>query len=282
MKATSAALKAHKAGLLTTMAWCLHIVRADGVEFGLTTAPRDLEIDGLTYKAGMAFRATTVNATDNMSVADLQAEGAQLGTLHVSDIDDADLLAGRWDYASGRLFRVNYRDLSMGRERHLRGWIGRVGTGRLRYTAELRSLAQLLQLPVGEVSSPGCRVALGSARCKVNLAAYTVSGEPVTAVTDRRVFAAAGLAQAAGYFDYGGLTWTTGANAGLTAEVKTYTTGAIELHLPTPFDITVGDEFTIVAGCDGAWTTCRDRFDNLVNFVGEPHKPTHNELVRSV
>ena len=37
--------------------------------------------------------------------------------------------------------------------------------------------------------------------------------------------------------------------------------------------IVVGDAFTISAGCDKRFSTCRDRFDNAVNFRGFPHMP---------
>jgi uncharacterized phage protein (TIGR02218 family) len=37
--------------------------------------------------------------------------------------------------------------------------------------------------------------------------------------------------------------------------------------------IAPGDGFTVSAGCDRRFASCRDRFANTVNFRGFPHMP---------
>jgi uncharacterized phage protein (TIGR02218 family) len=37
--------------------------------------------------------------------------------------------------------------------------------------------------------------------------------------------------------------------------------------------IAAGDTFTVTAGCDKRFSTCRERFDNALNFRGFPHMP---------
>jgi hypothetical protein len=39
--------------------------------------------------------------------------------------------------------------------------------------------------------------------------------------------------------------------------------------LPLPYDVT-GDSYTMTEGCIRSLTMCRDRFNNVVNFNGEP------------
>lgn len=81
------------------------------------------------------------------------------------------------------------------------------------------------------------------------------------------------LGSGSGFFDYGVVTWLTGANEGIEMEVKSYTPGQVTLVLPMPFAISADspqDTFTITAGCDRSPTTCKNRFNNLVNFRGEP------------
>ena len=41
----------------------------------------------------------------------------------------------------------------------------------------------------------------------------------------------------------------------------------------TPFVSGTGDTFTVTAGCDKRFETCRDRFANGANFRGFPHMP---------
>lgn len=83
-----------------------------------------------------------------------------------------------------------------------------------------------------------------------------------------------------GWFNFGGLTFETGLNAGRTMEVRVFTaddgitiTQDIELFLDMPFDVAVSDRFTTYPGCDKLLATCRDKFDNVINFVGEPVVP---------
>jgi hypothetical protein len=92
----------------------------------------------------------------------------------------------------------------------------------------------------------------------------------------------AALSGATGVYDQGRVKWTTGSNAGLAMEVKRWdaSTRELVLFLPMPFDIVAGDEFEILPGCDKQITTCKDPFDNVINFRGEPHVPGKDHLMR--
>ncbi|KVG33874.1 DUF2163 domain-containing protein [Burkholderia diffusa] len=86
---------------------------------------------------------------------------------------------------------------------------------------------------------------------------------------------------AVGYFAYGSVTWTSGANLGLTGAVKTSAVGTVTLGMPMPNQIQVGDTYTIVAGCDKQLGTCRDRYNNVVHFRGEPYVPGPDTILRA-
>ncbi|MDB5533971.1 MAG: orfg13 [Hyphomicrobiales bacterium] len=99
------------------------------------------------------------------------------------------------------------------------------------------------------------------------------------------MFTADGLgAYADGLFGAGRLDWTGGANAGLAVEIKQHrvVSGEIRLTLwqAMPEPIAPGDAFTIRAGCDKRFATCRDRFGNADNFRGFPQIPG-NDFVMS-
>lgn len=84
---------------------------------------------------------------------------------------------------------------------------------------------------------------------------------------------------AVGFFAYGKVVWTSGQNAGFTSIVKVFAPGVVTLGLPTPNPIAVGDTYTIYAGCDKQMGTCRDRYNNLVHFRGEPYIPGPDTLL---
>src|SRR5690606_23716408 len=137
-----------------------------------------------------------------------------------------------------------------------------------------------LQQPLLDVYSPGCRATLGDARCGVDLGPHTQAGA-VTTVFDRRSFDASGLTLAdPEYFHFGKVTWTSGANAGLSMEVQGSDGTLVALFLPMPFPVEVGDTFDIVPGCNKALGTCRDEFANVPNFRGHPHVPVSDDLIK--
>ena len=79
----------------------------------------------------------------------------------------------------------------------------------------------------------------------------------------------------------GTVLWTTGANIGRTFAIADYRESDRKLTLltPSPFDIVNGDKAIIIVGCDGLIGTCRDKFNNVANFGGDPYAPSAQQLV---
>jgi uncharacterized phage protein (TIGR02218 family) len=73
------------------------------------------------------------------------------------------------------------------------------------------------------------------------------------------------------------LSWVSGPNAGRVSEVREHRADAGHVRLAlwqqTPLAASIGDGFTVTAGCDKRFETCRDRFANAANFRGFPHMP---------
>jgi uncharacterized phage protein (TIGR02218 family) len=116
----------------------------------------------------------------------------------------------------------------------------------------------------------------GDARCGVNLEAAAFKGAgAVAVVTADRSFTATGLGGfASAWFDLGFIEWTSGANAGRKAEVARHVSSGgsvtIDLFEAPVKSIAVGDSFSIRAGCDKQFATCKAKFGNAVNFRGLP------------
>lgn len=75
----------------------------------------------------------------------------------------------------------------------------------------------------------------------------------------------------------------TGNNAGVNVEIKSWdlATTTIVLFLPAPLDVAVGDVLKLQAGCEKDIPPCRDTFDNIYNFQGEPYVPGTKVLFRT-
>lgn len=273
-KTASVALKAHMAQEVTTLATCWKVTRKDTTVFGFTTASNDLVFNGLTYSAASGHTASNIQTSGGLNVDNLEVSSI----LNSASITEADINAGLWDYAQVEIFLVNYMDLTMGNMILRKGRLGVLKTGRSMFTAELRGMTQALQQNIGHVIAPSCNAKLGDGRCKLSLGAFTISSA-VTGVTNKRQFTDSTIAAATGYYDYGLLTWLTGLNATYQMEVKTQVSTLVTLQQEMPNAIQIGDTYSMIAGDDKTLATCRDKFNNVVNFRGHPHVPGNDDLI---
>lgn len=268
MKNISGSLNTHIQGESTTLTMCWKLTLRSGAVMGFTSHDRDINYAGVTYQAASGFTPSAVANSADFAVDNMEVEGV----LDALTISEGDLLAGKYDFAELEVFLLNYADTSQGVLKLRRGWLGEVSISQGRFVAEVRGLMQRLAHTIGELYSPACRATLGDARCKVAIAGYTVTGS-ITGITSQRVLKDTTRAEAAGYFTFGKITFTSGQNNGLSMEVKEYMTGVMVLTLPMPKAVTVGDSYTLTAGCDQTFETCCTRFSNATNFRGEPHVP---------
>lgn len=277
MKNLSPALQAHLALACSTVAYLIKITRTDNGVRAFTNHDLDIVFGGVTYKADGACNPSALVSDDKLATDNL----AVTGILNSADVTEADLDAGRYDHARIDVYLCNWADLAQGVVQLRRGWLGEVTWRGTNYTAELRGLHDLLQREWGDYYTAECRHDLGDARCTVALGPLTVSGS-VTAALDIANFTDAARGEAEGWFNYGKLHWSSGANSGLTVEVKQWdaTARQFTLWLPMPQPIAVNDAYTVIAGCDKRYATCKNKFSNLVNFGGFPHLPGVDKILQ--
>jgi uncharacterized phage protein (TIGR02218 family) len=274
MKNLPAPLQAHLDTGATTLAWCWRVTRNDGTRLGFTDHDRDLAFDGTVFEAATGFTASEIKDALGLSVDNLEVSSA----LKSDRLSEDDLAAGLYDDAAVEIWRVNWADTES-RVLMRSGSLGEVRRSGAAFTAEVRGLAHYLQQPKGRLYQSGCDADLGDSRCGIDLANPAFRGTgTVLAAASPRLFAASGLAAfTAGWFTRGLVTFTSGANAGRAQEVKRHTlSGAdatIELWQPMASAIAPGDTFTVAAGCDKQFSTCKAKFANAANFRGFPHIP---------
>ena len=261
-------------GGATTICRCWRLVRADGVSFGFTDHDRDLEFGGQVYLAGSGMDASALESSTGLSVDNGQAVGA----LSAVGLQDADILAGKFDRAEVVQWLVNWDDVAV-REMVFRGTLGEIRRGATAFEVELRSLAEGLNRPLGRGYVPSCDAVLGDARCGVDLSiAGRVEAVSVLSVVNaRRVQVDAVVAADAGWFANGHMRWVSGGNAGVVSIVKVDAAGVdfrdVELWEELRAPVEVGDLVELVVGCDKRHGTCGTKFGNLLNFRGFPTIP---------
>jgi uncharacterized phage protein (TIGR02218 family) len=280
MKTLSPELQAHLDSGTTTLCWCWRIARADGVTQGFTDHDEPVTFAATTHEATTGFTASEVQSTLGLAVDNLTV----LGALSAATLNEHDLAAGLYDNADIEIWRVNWADPTQ-RVLMRKGNLGEVTRGATAFSAEVRGLAHRLNQPVGRAYTYGCDADLGDARCTIDLTNALYKGEgTVAAVTDARRFTASGIAAFTdAWFTGGKLTFTSGANAGRAMQVKRHALSAaaasVELWQQMSEAIAAGDTFTVTAGCDKQFTTCKSKFANIANFRGFPHMPGNDAVL---
>jgi uncharacterized phage protein (TIGR02218 family) len=274
MRQVSDGLAEHLSGDASTLCHGWRLTRKDGVVLGFTDHDRDIIFEGVTFEAATGLLASEASAETGMVTGGMEVAGAL-----ISDrLSEAELAAGAFDHARIETFLFNWQAPE---ERLLLrvGHIGEVLREDGAFRVEIRGLAAGLDEPQGRVFRAACDADLGDARCKVDLddPAYRGSGAVVGGLDGRR-FTVSGLEGfASGWFERGTLAWTTGANTGRRAVVKAQRdvvgVPTIELWNAMTSAIEPGDAFTVTAGCDKRFDTCREKFGNRLNFRGFPHMP---------
>ena len=278
MKTLPTGLRESLATGVTTLCRCWKLIRADGVVLGFTDHDEDLVFDGTTYRAATGFTASAIDQSLGLNVDGLEVTGALVD----DSLSEDGLAAGLFDNARITLWLVDWREPD-DRIILFAGSIGEVSRGEVQFNAEIRGLAHALGQPRGRLFQRSCDAVLGDARCGIDLGGSQYRGNgTVTQVSNSRTFQASGLSGfASGWFSRGKIAWQTGANAGAVMEVKVHDLvsgeAVIELWEPMAGKIAAGDDFTITAGCDKSWKTCKERFGNGDNFRGFPRPRGRND-----
>lgn len=272
-------LNTHLKSGATTVCRAWAVSRADGVTLGFTDHDRDLSFDGVTFRAGTGLTARSLMQSTGLAVDNSEA----LGALSSDAVREADIESGRYDGAEVRAWLVNWADTTQ-RALQFRGSLGEIRRAGGAFEAELRGLTEGLNQPLGRVFQTPCSAVLGDAACKfdLNTAGY-ITDISVENIEEGQYFTWGALdGFAPEWFTGGRLTVLSGAGSGLWAPIRSDSLNArreITLWQPIRADIQPGDMVRLTAGCDKRMSTCRLKFDNLVNYQGFPDIPGEDWMV---
>ena len=235
------------------------------------------------------------------------------GILSSEEIADADLASGAYDRAKVDEWEIDPLYPFAGHFNSSVYFIDRVEFQDNFWKADVVGLNELLGNNMGEQIQKTCRWDFGEPHCNrtiepSNFFAANAPGSPtptpswtnaehprintrvVSNVVDDITFdAASGSGIPAAYVDrtlsdgtthqffrHGRVIWTQGNNAGMVSRIVNYDhpNRRITLAIPAGYPVDVGDQFDIIAGCDGKITTCVEVWDNLDQHRAWPWIPT--------
>lgn len=155
--------------------------------------------------------------------------------------------------------------------------------GMTKCTMTVQDMLYLLNIQVPRrVFQASCSHTLYDTGCTLQSANFTRTGQVGALTYPYQFDTTTHLAPltAAGTFAQGVLTWTSGANAGLSSFVRVWTAGSgsdtIQLDVQPIFPIQVHDNFKITQGCNKTLASCNDlqgATNAMLNYGGQPDTP---------
>jgi len=250
---------------------CVRITRTDGLIMRFTALDMDLSIqeeDGAfyTYKSADSFKLTAIENQIGLAVSNMDVD------VLISDdaITEGELIAGLYDHANVELYIAYWAGLHVGLLPLRTSWIGELTLKGVTFRADLRGIAQKLQQMFISTTSLECRYSFCDHMCGLDKATYT-RNVTINGVESNDTFSVSGLPGGdRGKLKWGLATWITGNNAGGQMEIIRNHVNRIQLFLPMPFNIDVGDQLEVLIGCDKVFKTCNTEFNNSRRFGGEP------------
>ena len=149
------------------------------------------------------------------------------------------------------------------------GPVGQIGRTTAKFTVNSDLVLLDIDMP-RNLYQPTCVHTLYDSGCTLVKSAFGTNGTAGSGCTDSLI----NWTGADPKFAQGSITFTSGVNNGVTATVGSAVAGtSLTLIYPLEEIPNSGDTFTVYQGCDHTPATCRNKFNNFVNFRGFPFVP---------
>jgi hypothetical protein len=126
------------------------------------------------------------------------------------------------------------------------------------------------------VFQPSCVHTLYDGGCTLSVGPFTTAGSVGAGSTNSLIMWSGSVQDT---YTNGTITFTSGANAGVTATVKYSSSTYLQLAYPLDAAPAAGDSFSVSMGCDKTLATCKSRFGNQAHYLGFPFIPPPESAV---
>lgn len=278
------------------------ITRTDNVTIRMATTDKGVHFEGHWFEpAGPS--PSDMEQGEAAAEADFELNGV----LDHKHITAEDLLAGRFDNARMTHWVVDLERPWVWFRKHV-WWIRNVSIMNDMFKVEIAGAERFLTVPLGRRYDKDCDKVLGSLECGAEVVSFTstIAGVPSTQSTGEingttRDDAALSISNPGGGFPkvtltppledqspswaFGKVRFLSGSNQGDIIEIGYETGGDSEtgdmkltLAFPSAYEMRVGDQIEVFAGCDGTIGTCERIYDNKINFGGQTQMPDTSQL----
>lgn len=256
---------------------CFKIRLKNETVLSFTEFSEDIEFDGTVYKSFDISNKKYSNFSDIMT-----DDTEIIAVIDDDSIKKEFILSNDFDNAEIEIFFVNVEHLDYGSVILTSGFIDSVSMVENKVYFNINGKLGLLEKTIGDTYSPLCRAKFCDKKCSLNIANYRFSGKVTNVIEDTVFYTNDPIIKSKekDYFKYGYLEFISGENIGRTIEIKQSESGDITISASLARKIKVDDEFNIFTGCDKKFETCCEKFNNAVNFRGEPNLPRTTKVYK--
>lgn len=231
---------------------------------GYTFLANSVLVDGLRFKCAAGLDVDQQQITISAKSSDTVRGVSFLQALREGVFDGCEIQRERAFMTSWGATPVGSVVLFKGRV----ATIDNVG----RTTAQITVNSDLVLLDINmprNLYQPNCVHVLYDSGCSLVKEAYATSGT----VGEGSSVSIIKCTAASPAFSQGTLLFSSGINAGVSANIKAADSESLHLSYPLETAPSPGDAFTAYQGCDHTMGTCQTKFANLANFRGFPFVP---------
>lgn len=239
--------------------------RTDGAILRIAESDQAITVEGETYQVIPGINISAVTHTNNGEMPSCQIVCVHQngGIINTNDVD-----IGLFDGADVQIYIVDRLNLSR------KGLLFTGSIATVTYNVEnlitfdVKGPVVNAKILMTMKRSPMCRTDLFSVLCGLDASAYDVTAT-VVSILDAFNFTVSGPTQADGWFNQGTIV-----NAdGVAFEIANWSLSSMKVttYLPSQRLIASGMPLTLYPGCDKTLAMCSGRYNNALNFIGEPH-----------
>lgn len=272
--------------------WKIQLTAVKNVVFYFTDHTQNLELfDNNLYLAMNSMDSTAQRREEQLESTNQESRGI----ISSSAITFEMLQNGLFHNARVDEYLIDYRMPWIAAIDHTTYFIRQVSFDGVQWHANVEGITSFLKRPSGDTWGPMCRIPLfsqGNGECNISSAPFQQSAAILTVIDENFNFTflvTNTLWQENLFGNDGTMEFLDPGSSlfGFTSVIKSYAynapNGNVVLQTGTPFPMTVGEQVVVLPGCDHIHDGhCTTRFDNLINFQGEPFMPGGDRARRGI
>ena len=258
---------------------CYTISLRTGLILTYTNADVPISLNGYVYSAnsvlvdGLKFKCDVGLNVDQQQITLSARSTDTVGGIPILQAIRNGLLDGA-EIQRERAFLPSWTGAPIGSVILFKGRVGAIDNiGRT--TAQITVNSDLVLLDIDmprNLYSPSCQHRLYDSGCTLVKNAFGASGAVGSGSTNVTI----NWSSSSPVYTQGTATFISGANTGVTANVKSSSSTGFQLSYPLDAIPAAGDAFTIYQGCDHTQATCKNKFNNLAKLSWVPLYPAAN------